>query len=703
MKSEESSGQAPGAKWNRSENFFNRELSLLEFNARVLELAKDRRIPLLERLRFLTISSSNLDEFFEVRVFGLKQRIAFDVGLPNPDGLSRREVFERSEEKAHALVREQYRVLQSDILPALEKEGIRILNQSSWTSEQSQWVGEYFEKEVLPVLTPVGLDPAHPFPRVSNKSLNFVVSLKGKDAFGRSSRAAVVQAPRLLPRLIPIPKAIATQRHEFVLLSSVIHANVEELFPGMKVTGCYQFRVTRNSDLWIDEEEVEDLLLALKDELPGRRFGGAARLEVDDESSKEMTQFLLEKSGLTEADLYRVSGPVNLHRLSALCSLDRPDLKYRPVFPASLPPALIEGSILDHLRTDDILLHHPYESFAPVVRLLQEAATDPSVLAIKQTVYRTDADSAMVEALVDAARAGKEVTAVVELRARFDEAANIELATRLQEAGAKVVYGIVSYKTHCKMLLVVRREGTTLRRYVHLGTGNYHSGTARTYTDFGFMTSNEDFCSDVHDVFQQLTGLCKVHGLRKLLQAPFTLHKTLLRHVEKEIEAARAGEKAEIIAKMNSLVEPELIKALYRASKAGVKIDLIVRGICCLRPGVPGVSENIHVRSILGRFLEHHRVFFFHDGGKRTLYLGSADWMPRNFFSRVEVCFPIEGKKFRKRLLEEGLMVYLKDNQNAWELQEDGTYKRALPGDDPPFSAQESLLEKLAEPSAPGL
>ncbi len=677
--------------------YFNRELSLLEFDARVLALARDPKIPLLERLRFLTISTSNLDEFFEIRVSGLKEHIAYDVGLSGPDGLSPQQLFERLSERAHELVDLQYLVLNDELLPALEAEGIHLLKRGQWSTRQMKWIEQHFHDEVLPVLTPVGLDPAHPFPRIANKTLNFIVSLKGKDAFGRSSRAAVVQAPRLLPRVIALPVRDSKSPQEFVLLSSVIHANVEHLFPGMKVKGCYQFRVTRNSDLWVDEEEVDDLLNALQGQLDRRRFSVPARLEVADNCSEEMQDFLLGEFHLGSADLYRVNGPVNLHRLSQLYGVvDRPDLKYRPFIPATLP-RLKDRSIFAAMRRGDILLHHPFQSFAPVVELLEEAARDPQVLAIKQTIYRTSTDTKLMESLVEAAMAGKEVTAVVELRARFDEAANIEIATRLQQAGAKVVYGIVGYKAHAKMLLVVRREAGRLRRYVHLGTGNYHAGTARAYTDFGLLSCDEQLGEDVHDVFQQLTGLGRAGDLRRLVQSPFRLHAELEERIQTEIDAAQAGEKAQIIAKMNSLIEPQIIKSLYRASQAGVEIDLIVRGPCGLRPGVPGISENIRVRSILGRFLEHTRVFYFFSGGEEMTYLASADWMPRNFFRRVELCFPVESKKLKRRVIEEGLLPYLQDNVDAWGLLSSGRYLRASPGEELARSAQTELLDLLQE------
>jgi polyphosphate kinase len=674
-------------------NFINRELSLLQFNARVLEQAKDVKTPLLERLRFLCISSTNLDEFFEIRVSGLKQQLAMGMAQPGPDGLSATDLLQAVSDASHALVAEQYRVLQRILLPELEQAGIRVVRRQAWTAAQQEWVHAYFTREVLPVLTPVGLDPSHPFPRVLNKSLNFIVSLEGADAYERTSGTAVVQVPRLLPRLIQFPERVGTGPHDFVLLSSVIHAHVAELFPGMRISGCYQFRLTRNSDLWVDEEEVDDLMRALKGELPGRNYGDAVRLEMPSQCSPYVAQFLLTQFKLGAQELYKVDGPVNVHRFSALYDLvNRPDLKYPPFTP-TLRPTL---DLFDQIKRGDLLLHHPYQGFAPVVELLRQAADDPSVLAIKMTVYRMGAQSPMAEALLGAARAGKEVTAVVELRARFDEATNIDLATRLQEAGAKVAYGIVGFKAHAKMLMVVRREGTTLRRYCHLGTGNYHTGTARAYTDFSLLTCNEKIGEDVHRLFQQMTGLGRVVQLSKLLQSPFTIHTQVLAHIEREAEEARAGRPARIVAKMNALSEPRVIEALYAASRAGVQIELVVRGICCLRPGVPGLSDRIRVRSIIGRFLEHSRIYYFYAGGREVTFLASADWMQRNFFKRVEVAFPLEDPVARQQVLEDGLWTYLQDNVQAWELLPDGTYRRTSRGEDPPRCAQELLLERLA-------
>ncbi|KPK73423.1 MAG: polyphosphate kinase, partial [Acidithiobacillales bacterium SM23_46] len=638
----------------------NRELSLLAFNRRVLEQAKDERLPLLERLKFLCISSTNLDEFFEIRVARLQQEVVTGAAHGGHDPRTPLEVLKLIGEETHRLVDEQYRVLNEVIIPALEQERIRFVRRTEWNAEQEAWVRQYFEKELAPVLSPLGLDPAHPFPRILNKSLNFIVSLRGRDAFGREGRVAVVQAPRALPRVIRLPREANSGPHDFVFLSSIIHTHVNDLFPGMQVTGCYQFRATRNSELFVDEEEASDLRRAVEGELLARRYGDAVRLEVADNCTDEMANYLLRQFELERDDLFQVNGPVNLSRLLAVHDLvDRADLKFPPFTPG-LPRRLVTSkSIFEAIRQGDILLHHPFESFAPVIDFVRQAAADPKVLAIKQTLYRTGPDSAVVDALVEAARAGKEVTVVIELRARFDEAANIGLATRLQEAGAHVVYGIVGYKTHAKMLLVVRREPRRLRNYVHLGTGNYHDRTARLYTDYGLLTCDEDIGNDVHKVFLQLTSLGRVSKLTKLLQAPFTLNKELLARIEREAQHAQRGKPARIIAKMNALVETGIIKALYRASTAGVQIDLIVRGICCLRPGVPGVSDNIRVRSVVGRFLEHTRVFWFQNDGSEELFCSSADWMDRNFFRRLEVAFPIEEKSLRVRVVREALQAYL--------------------------------------------
>jgi len=681
------------------EFYINRLLSLLEFNGRVLDQARDESVPLLERLKFLCIASTNMDEFFEIRVAGLKQRIELGVTQAGPDNRTPQEVMNAVGERAHELVAEQYRVLNEVLTPALADEGIRFIRRTRWSAAQREWLRRYFEDQLLPVLSPLGLDPAHPFPRILNKSLNFIVDLEGRDAFGRSGGVAVVQAPRALPRLIQLPaEETESGPNDFVFLSSVIHAFVDELFPGMRVNGCYQFRVTRNSDLFVDEEEIDDLRRALEGELPQRRYGAAVRLEVADNCPDDMADYLLEEFGLGREDFYRVNGPVNLNRLLAIPDLvDRPDLKYTG-FTSGLPAALgYHSDLLAVLRERDVLLHHPFQSFAPVVDFLRQAARDPHVLAIKQTLYRTGPESAVVDALVQAARAGKEVTVVVELRARFDEEANIALANRLQEAGAHVVYGVVGYKTHAKMILVVRREGEQLRNYVHLGTGNYHPRTARLYTDYGLFTADPEVGEDVRKVFLQLTSLGRASDLKALLQAPFTLHTAMIEKVERETEHAHAGRPARIIAKVNSLVEPRLIRALYAASQAGVAIDLVVRGMCCLRPGLPGVSDNIRVRSVVGRFLEHTRVYYFANGDADEVYGSSADWMERNFFRRVEVAFPVRDPELRRRMLRE-LDLYLRDNTQAWVLDPDGSYRRLQPQKgEQAVSAQATLLAELAE------
>ncbi|MGY8813580.1 MAG: polyphosphate kinase 1 [Gammaproteobacteria bacterium] len=681
-------------KLNNPDLYINRELSMLEFNRRVIEQANDENVPLLERLKFLSISSTNLDEFFEIRVAGIKQQLKYGSVQKGPDNMTPSMVMENISAKTHLLVEEQYRVLNEGIIPSLAKQKIRVLRRASWKPSVTRWVKRYFNNSVLPVLSPIGLDPAHPFPRVLNKNLYFIISLDGKDAFGRETDLAIVQAPRSLPRVVQVPTAHTTGVNDFVLLSSIIHAFVSDLFPGMKVTGCYQFKVTRDSDLFVDSEEVDDLLRALEGELPSRRFSDAVRLEVADNCPADLNNFLLKKFELDEADLYQVNGMVNLNRLMAIVELaNRPDLLY-PGFTPNTPPRLLNSrNIFDALRHGDILLHHPFQSFSPVVDFVRQAAHDPNVLSIKQTLYRTGIDSAIVESLKDAARIGKEVTVVIELRARFDEETNIEMANELQDAGAHVVYGIVGYKTHAKMCMVIRREGRTLRRYVHLGTGNYHSRTVRLYTDYGLLTCDKEVGLDVNRLFMQLTGLGRAGKLKKLLQSPFTLFNRMLELIEVEAKKARAKKEARIILKMNALVDPDLIQALYKASQAGVKIDLIVRGMCCLRPGIKGVSETIHVRSIIGRFLEHARVFYFYHGGEELIFCSSADWMPRNMHVRVETAFPIDEKRPRDQIYNFGLLNYLTDNSRAWILQSDGTYKRVKTSGTKTKSAQQKALE----------
>ena len=679
------------------ELYLNRELSLLEFNWRVLAQALDEDVPLLERLNYLCISSTNLDEFFEVRVAGLVQQIEIGDPYLEADQISAQEVLKLITTRAHELVDEQYRVLNEVLLPALAEESIETLPRAMWTEEQRAWLRNYFIEEVAPILSPMGLDSAHPFPRLLNKSLNFIVSLVGKDAFGRNRNSAILQAPRALPRIIELPDELRDGRdHLFVFLSSIIHAFADDLFYGMKVKGCYQFRVTRNSDLAIDTEETSDLLEAISDELTHRNYGDEVRLEIAHNCPEDMVDFLRNQCGMHRDNVYLVNGPVNVSRLQAIYSLvERPNLKFKPFTQGRPSGTSSTSDIFATVKKQDVLLHHPYQSFSPVVDLLKQAATDSSVLAIKQTLYRTGAKSPVVDALVAAAHAGKEVTVVIELRARFDEAANVALAARLQQAAVHVVYGIVGFKTHAKMLLILRRENNKLRHYVHLGTGNYHRSTSRIYTDYGLLTSDKQMGEDVSNLFVQLTSLGKIPKMHKLLHAPFTLHDGLLQRIDREIEHANSGKPAHIIIKVNALVEPEMIQAFYRASLAGVKVDLIIRGICCLKPGIKGLSENIQVRSIIGRFLEHTRVFYFENEGESEVWAGSADMMKRNLLRRVETCFPITNNKLRQRVIDD-LNLYLNDNSQAWSLSENGRYQRVERTEDiPAISAQSSLLSEM--------
>ncbi|WP_426690052.1 polyphosphate kinase 1 [Rhodanobacter ginsengiterrae] len=683
--------------------YIHREMSQLQFNIRVLDQALDERTPLLERLKFLLIFSRNMDEFFEIRVAGLKGQVALDHELIGPDGIGPKRALAMISEIAHRQIERQYAILNERILPELASQGIRIVRRQQWTHKQKLWVRRYFRQELAPLVTPIGLDPTHPFPLLVNKSLNFIVRLEGVDAFGRDSGLAVVPAPRVLPRLIQMPAEVCDDGDNYVLLSSIIHAHVEELFPGMDVLGCYQFRLTRNADLTLDPEDVEDLALALRGELYSRRFGDAVRLEVADNCPRDLADHLLRQFGLAESELYEVNGPVNLARLFSIAShASYPRLQYPPFMPA-LPKELRHTEdLFQVIARQDVLLLHPYESFAPVVDLLRQASVDPQVLAIKQTLYRTNAKSEIVDALVEAARAGKEVTAVVELRARFDEESNLSLASRLQQAGAMVIYGVVGIKTHAKMMLIQRREGRELVRYAHLGTGNYHSGNARLYTDYSLLTSDEALSGDVHKLFSELIGMGTVLQMKRLLHAPFTLKSRLLEMIADEAAHAAAGRPAQIILKLNALTEPTIIRALYQASIAGVQVDLIVRGICCLRPGVEGVSENIRVRSIIGRFLEHSRVYWFANDGEPRLYLSSADLMERNLDRRVEAAFPIEGKKMQQRI-RHVLELCLADNVGASLLQADGEYLHPAPvAGQPVLDVQAELMAKLCVPGGAG-
>ena len=675
----------------------NRELGLLEFNRRVLAQAEDSRNPLLERLKFLCIVSSNLDEFFEVRMAWLKENMRLNPSRLLPEGMTPHQAFDLVTKEAHELVERQYRVLRENVFPAMETEGIYFFRRSLWTDAQREWVRNFFFRELMPILTPIGLDPSHPFPRLSNKILNFIVELEGRDAFGRNSGIAIVQAPRILPRFVKMPDEIAGTQHGFVFLSSILHAHIDELFSGMHVLGCYQFRVTRDSDVSVDDEDVKDLRAAIEGELSQRPYGDAVRLELADNCPKHLQDFLSEQFSLSEQDIYRVNGPVNMVRLMQVPDqVDRPDLKYTPFMPGIPPELRKQADFFTSIRQNDILLHHPYQSFTPVVDLLQQAARDPHVVAIKMTIYRTGAESVLMDALQEAAVRGKEVTVVVELMARFDEEANINWAAKLERAGAHVVYGVYGYKTHAKMLLIVRREEGLLKRYAHVGTGNYHPRTAKLYTDFGVLTANREITSDVNDVFMQLTGLGLAGDHHQLWQAPFTLHSQFIKAIEREIEHANAGKKAVIIAKMNSLLEPSIIDKLYQASCAGVTIHLIVRGVCALRPGLPGVSENIRVRSIVGRFLEHHRVFYFLNDGAEDVYLSSADWMGRNLFRRIEIAFPILNAKVKRRVIRESLRPFLVDNSQAWEMLSDGRYRRKVARGGKIRAAQATLLAELA-------
>ncbi len=678
----------------KPELYINRELSILEFNKRVLAQAKDESVPLLERLNYLCISCSNLDEFFEVRVASVIEMVTMDPDTRGIDGLTPNEQLDLISTYTRKLVTDQYDVLNTILLPKLKEENIHFVRRQQWTESQSKWLETYFNEEILPILTPVGLDSAHPFPRILNKSLNFIISLTGKDAFGRNSGRAVLQAPRSLPRTIKLPsKETGSGPNDFVFLSSIIHAFIDQLFHGMIIKGCYQFRVTRNSDFFVDDDAIDDLLLAVQGELAMRNYGDEVRLEIDANCPDETVSFLLGRFGMTRDRLFLVDGPVNLSRVQEINDLilDRPDLKFTP-FKPTIPNELArQKDIFSAIKRNDILLHQPFESFSPVVDFIRQAAADPDVLAIKQTLYRTGANSPIVGALVKAARSGKVVTVVIELRARFDEKANIDLASKLQEAAVHVVYGVVGYKTHAKMCLVLRREGKQLRNYVHLGTGNYHPKTAQIYTDYGLFSCDKELGEDVRRVFTQLTSLGKVTKLNKLLQSPFTLHSGLMEKIEREIRHAKAGKPAKIIIQVNAVVEPLAIQALYRASQAGVKIQMIVRGMCCLRPNIAGISENIEVRAIVGRFLEHARIYAFHNDGNQEVYASSADLMNRNMFKRVEVCFPIENKKLAQRILR-NLDLYLNDNSQAWIMQSDGSYVRVTRGKDEPIIQAQAML-----------
>lgn len=704
---ESSNDNLTQVSWQRSEDgsyspssYINRDLSLLQFHLRVLAQAASPRHPLLERLFFLIIFSSNIDEFFEIRVAGIMQKLNMGDVSTSAHGMRPSEVLNEISTITHDAIAEQYRILNEDILPALALEDIRYLKRDELNAEQSAWMKRYFTEQVSPVLTPISIDPAHPFPRLVNKSLNFIATLEGKDAFGRDINLAIVPAPRSLPRVIRLPDELTGGKEHHVMLSAIIHEHIGELFPGMSVTGCHQFRLTRNADLDL-ADDVEDIAKALEGELENRRFGDKVRLEVTTDCPTHISDYLLNEFELHDNQLYRVNGPVNLTRL--LFDFNIPALRYQPfthVVPKEFRREMDKldkaTSMFAAMRKSDVLVHHPFHAFSPIINLLWQAASDPKVLAIKQTLYRSGTNSEIVKALAAAARNGKEVTAVIELRARFDEASNIAVANYLQEAGAVVVYGIVGYKTHAKLMLIVRREDDRIRRYVHLGTGNYHAANAKVYTDYGLFSADPDISEDVHNIFQELTGMGKPANLKKILHAPFTLHDKLMGFIDDEIAHAKAGKRAHIIVKVNALTERRLIGKLYDASQAGVKIELILRSMCCLRPQVKGLSENITVRSVIGRFLEHTRVYYFYNNGDERLYCGSADWMDRNLFHRVEVAFPIEDKKLFKQVYQDGLVNYLKDNTQAWVLNGNGVWQQLQPAaGETPHIAQEYLLKVI--------
>jgi len=685
-------------RFSDPKNFINRELSWLEFNRRVLEEAQDPTQPLIERVKFLTIFSSNLDEFFEIRVAGIKQQIESETSDVGPDGLSPTETFNSIRRVVSEMVATQYALWNNELLPQLAENGIRVREVSQLSAKRAAWAHRYFQQEVFPMLTPLAVDASHPFPQLLNKSHNLFVRAKAQR--GGEPLHAIVQVPRVVPRLIAMPRGKEPDEPwDYIYLASLIKQHISELFPGLILEGVHPFRVTRNSDLYIDEEEAENLLRTIEQELRRSSRGDAVRLEVEADCPRDFRDLLLEFFDLTEADVYKADGPLSMTHLMPLITNDAfANLKDRPFQPGRDPALPPHADIFEVLRRQDVLLHHPYDSFDPIVDLIEEAAQDPQVLALKITLYRTSGDSPIVEALIEAANAGKQVTAIVELRARFDEAVNIQWARRLEEAGAHVIYGVVGLKTHCKALLIVRRDADRLRHYVHLGTGNYHPRTARIYTDFSFLTTEPQLTDEVATVFNTLTGLSGYPGLKKLMVAPFDLKQRLIGLIQRERDHALAGKPARIIAKLNSLVDQEIIEKLYEASCADVTIDLIVRGICCLRPKIPDLSENIRVISIVGRFLEHSRIYYFSNDGQPDLFLSSADWMPRNFLRRVELAFPVENPALRDNLINEVLPRFLNDRVKSRELQPDGSYRRLKPeGPETRAQAQWHFRERSRE------
>jgi len=671
--------------------YLNREFTALEFNERVLQLAEDPNTPLLEKVRFVCICSNNLDEFFEIRVAGLKEMFSIAPQKTGSDGLRFDETFYKLSILTHKLIERIYNFYNNKLLPELRKENIYFYEKSDWCEEINLWVRNYFKNEILPIISPIALDLAHPFPQLFNKSLNFIISLEGKDAFDRNINYAVVHAPRILPRMILLPKELTGDKDVFIYLSSIIKAHISSLFPGMEIKGCYAFRITRNSDLYFNDEGADDLAEAIQRELSSRHYGHVVRLEIDSDCPKEITEFLLNKYHLSFDDLYYCHGPVNLQRLmSIIKQVKKPKFEYPAFTPSFVVPLKQQKLLLNLLDEQDILIHHPYESYETVIDFVKQAAIDPNVLAIKQTLYRTHINSAMVKALLEASRRGKEVTAIIELRARFDEESNLKLATQLHEAGVLVLYGIMGYKTHAKMTLVVRRVLGKLKPYVHLGTGNYHEETSKHYTDFSLLTSHPEITADIQSIFQQLTGLGKMLKLKQIYHSPFTLQKRLLELIELCAKAASQKKDAKIFIKVNGLTDQKIIEALYKASQQGANILLFIRGACCLKPNIPNVSDNIKVVSIVGRFLEHHRIYYFKHDDEENYYCASADLMERNLYARVEIMFPILSEDCKKRINEEILRNYSKDNTNTWELQKDGSYKPIRNGN---YSAQTKLLE----------
>lgn len=680
-------------------SYFNRELSWLAFNERVLDQAFSSKYPLLERTRFLSFVSSNLDQFYEIRVAGLMQKVDAGITRPSMDGTSPQALLDEVRKRAQAMSQREYTCWREELQPSLKNEGVAFKAVDKLTKEEFTWLRTYFRREVYPVLTPMAIDPTHPFPLILNKSLSLIVALRNARRKKSKPLMAVVPVPRILPRLVRVgePKR---GKETFVFLSEVVRHFVSDLFPGHIEEGAWAFRITRNSHLYFDEEEVENLLLTIEEELHNQRKGAAVRLEIDENADKDILEYLLKSTGLSHNDVTHINGPINLYRLMNLPGMvNRDDLKFKP-FEPRVPKALAPGrSIFQTMAAKDVLLHHPYDSFTPVVDFLKAAAKDPEVFAIKLTLYRTSGDSPIVKALMDAARNGKQVTALVELKARFDEEANVQWSRQMEEVGVHVVYGLTGLKTHCKCCLVVRREKNKLRKYAHLGTGNYHPSTAKTYTDFSFFTAKPSYTSDIANLFNSLTGYTRKPNFKKLLVAPFTFHDTMIRLIGQEAQAARAGKDARIIIKVNSLIDPKCIDALYAASQAGVRVDLIVRGICGLKPGITGLSENVTVRSLLGRFLEHSRVCYFQNAPRhQRTYLGSPDWMPRNFFRRVEVAFPVEEEDQEANIIQK-LEGFLKDNEFATELKGNGRYLKVARRNRKAFSIQEHLISQSIEES----